>query len=202
MCIIIILPNRCLWRAWESSVHHLSQSLSYFLWISRIATILFFFFCKFIYFWLRWVSVAVRRLSLVAASRGYSSLWCAGFSLRWLLLLPSTGSRCAGFSSCVSRAQLLSGMWDLPGPGLKPMSPALAGRFLTTAPPGKSQELPFWYWRHWRHYCDRLKGVQSLWSRNLQVQNTCLTDESGVILCSSTAHVTFNQMEDNPRNLV
>ena len=28
-------------------------------------------------------------------------------------------------------------MWDLPGPGLEPMSPALAGRFLTTAPPGK-----------------------------------------------------------------
>ena len=28
-------------------------------------------------------------------------------------------------------------MWDLPGSGLKPMSPALAGRFLTTAPPGK-----------------------------------------------------------------
>ena len=29
-------------------------------------------------------------------------------------------------------------MWDLPGPGLKPMSPALAGGFLTTVPPGKS----------------------------------------------------------------
>ena len=28
-------------------------------------------------------------------------------------------------------------MWDLPRPGLKPMSPALAGGFLTTAPPGK-----------------------------------------------------------------
>ena len=28
-------------------------------------------------------------------------------------------------------------MWDLPGPGLEPMFPALAGRFLTTAPPGK-----------------------------------------------------------------
>ena len=28
-------------------------------------------------------------------------------------------------------------MWDLPGSGLEPMSPALAGRFLTTAPPGK-----------------------------------------------------------------
>ena len=29
-------------------------------------------------------------------------------------------------------------MWDLPGPGLEPVSPALAGRFLTTEPPGKS----------------------------------------------------------------
>ena len=40
-------------------------------------------------------------------------------------------------SSCGSRAQLLRGMWDLPRPGLKPVSPALAGRFSTTAPPGK-----------------------------------------------------------------
>ena len=30
-------------------------------------------------------------------------------------------------------------MWDLPGPGLKPMSPALAGGFLNTASPGKPQ---------------------------------------------------------------
>ena len=29
-------------------------------------------------------------------------------------------------------------MWDLPGPGLEPVSPALAGRFLATVPPGKS----------------------------------------------------------------
>ena len=29
-------------------------------------------------------------------------------------------------------------MWDLPGPGLEPVRPALAGRFLTTAPPEKS----------------------------------------------------------------
>ena len=40
-------------------------------------------------------------------------------------------------SSCGSRAQLLCGMWDLPRPGLEPMSPALAGRFPTTVPPGK-----------------------------------------------------------------
>ena len=40
-------------------------------------------------------------------------------------------------SSCGSRAQWLHGMWDLPRPGLEPVSPALAGRFSTTAPPGK-----------------------------------------------------------------
>ena len=40
-------------------------------------------------------------------------------------------------SSCGSRAQLLRGMWDLPRPVLEPVSPALAGRFSTTAPPGK-----------------------------------------------------------------
>ena len=36
-----------------------------------------------------------------------------------------------------SWAQLLRGTWDLPRPGLEPVSPALAGRVSTTAPPGK-----------------------------------------------------------------
>ena len=40
-------------------------------------------------------------------------------------------------SSCGSWAQLLRGMWDPPRPGHEPVSPALAGRFSTTAPPGK-----------------------------------------------------------------
>ena len=40
-------------------------------------------------------------------------------------------------SNCGSRAQLLRSMWDLPRPGLEPVSPALAGRLSTTAPPGK-----------------------------------------------------------------
>ena len=101
-------------------------------------------FIYFIYFWLRWVFLAMCGLSLVAANGGYSSLQCVGFSLRWLLLLWSTGfSSCGSWalesrlSSCGAWAQLLCGMWDLPGPGLKPMCPALAGRFLTTVPPGK-----------------------------------------------------------------
>ena len=40
-------------------------------------------------------------------------------------------------SNCGPRAQLLCGMWDLPGPGLEPVSPAPAGRLSTAAPPGK-----------------------------------------------------------------
>ena len=49
-----------------------------------------------LFFWLCWVFIAVHRLSVVAASGSYSSLRCAGFSLRWLLLLQSTGSRRTG----------------------------------------------------------------------------------------------------------
>ena len=36
------------------------------------------------------------------------------------------------------RVLLLHGMWDLPRPGTEPMSPALAGYFLSALPPGKS----------------------------------------------------------------
>ena len=104
----------------------------------------FFFFNLFIYlFWLCWVFVSVRGLSLVVASRGHSSSRCAGLSLSRPLLLRSTGCRRAGSVVVAHGAQLLCGMWDLPGPGLEPVYPALAGRFSTTAPPGKPQNRCF-----------------------------------------------------------
>ena len=46
-------------------------------------------------------------------------------------------------SNCGSRAQLLRGIWDPPGPGPEPVSPALAGGFPTTAPTGKPEDLEF-----------------------------------------------------------
>ena len=55
-----------------------------------------FFVYLFIYFWLCWVFVSVRGLSLAAASRGHSSSRCAGLSLSRPLLLRSTSSRRAG----------------------------------------------------------------------------------------------------------
>ena len=105
-----------------------------------------FFFCLFVCFLINLFiylfiygcvgSSFLRGPSLVAASGGHSLSRCAGFSLSRPLPLWSTGSR-RSLSSCGSRAQLLRGMWDLPRPGLKPVSPALAGRLSTTAPPGK-----------------------------------------------------------------
>ena len=38
-------------------------------------------------------------------------------------------------------------MWDLPGPGIKPETPALQGGFLTTGLPGKPL-LYFWVYSH------------------------------------------------------
>ena len=55
-------------------------------------------FILLIYFWLCWVFVAACGLSLVVSM---------GFSLWWLLLLWSMGSRRTGFSSCGARAQYL-----------------------------------------------------------------------------------------------
>ena len=66
-------------------------------------------------------------------------------------------------SSCGSRAQLLRSIWDPPRPGLEPVSPALAGRFSTTAPPGK----PYTYFLmkeniKWKHipWVGRLNTVK------------------------------------------
>ena len=78
-----------------------------YLWLGLVS-FFFFFFNKciylFIYFWLRWVSIAACGLSLVAAGGGCPLLrvqasHCGGFSL-----LRSTGSRHAGFSSWGARA--------------------------------------------------------------------------------------------------
>ena len=65
---------------------------------------------------------------------------CSGFSCCRARALGARASVvvACGLSSCGARAYLLHSMWDLPGPGIEPMSPVLAGGFLTTAPPRKS----------------------------------------------------------------
>ena len=99
--------------------------------------------------------VEVCRLLTAAASlvvehglqaRGLQQLWHAGFSScgTWAQQLWLSGSRVQPQQLWrMAWAQLLCVMWDLPGPGLEPMSPALEGGFLTTAPRGKPTQKYF-----------------------------------------------------------
>ena len=87
------------------------------------------------------------------SERGLLFVAVRGLPIAVASLAGSTDSRCMRFHSCGAQAQqlwlagsraqvlLLCGMWDPPGPGLEPVSPALAGGFLTTAPPGKPTQL-------------------------------------------------------------
>ena len=100
-----------------------------------------FFFYKFIYLFL-----AV--LGLRFCARAFSSCGERGplfIAVRGPLTIAASlvaGHRLQThrLSSCGSRVQLFRGMWVLPRPGFKPVSPALAGRFSTAAPPGKPLE--------------------------------------------------------------
>ena len=71
--------------------------------------------------------------SLVAEHR----LWVHG--LRQMQLMGSVvvaqRARARRLSSRSAWAPLLHGIWNLPRPGIEPMSPALVGRFLATVPP-------------------------------------------------------------------
>ena len=116
---------------------------------------LFIYFYKFIYLF-------QAALGLCCCARALSSCGEQGLlfvAVRGLLtavasLVVEHGLQARGLSSCGSwalerrlssfdtRAQLLRGMWDLPGPGLDPVFPALAGRFLTAALPRKSLRTP------------------------------------------------------------
>ena len=64
-------------------------------------------------------------------------------------------------SNCGSRAQLFRGMWDPPRLGLEPMSPALAGRLSTTAPPGKPH----------KYLLNKRKNIVRWYENNLKVKN-------------------------------
>ena len=72
---------------------------------------LFFFFLINLFIYFRCVGSLLLHhgLSLVAVSGGYFSLRCTGFSLRWLLLLRSTGARAVGTWAAVVVARGLSG---------------------------------------------------------------------------------------------
>ena len=70
-------------------------------------------------------------------------LWSLGLGMRASVVLACGLSSCGSWAlehwlcSCGAQHSLLHGKWDLPEPGIEPVSPAIAGRFLTTGLPGK-----------------------------------------------------------------
>ena len=86
--------------------------------------------------------------SLVAVSGGYSLVAMWGLLVAVASLVVEQGLGHVGSGAVTPRllstslvvgaqAELLRGMWGLPGPVIKPESPVLGGRFFTTEPPGK-----------------------------------------------------------------
>ena len=122
-------------RQWSTKVNVLEKN---------VCSTFFFYFFYFFIFGCVGSSVRARAFSscgkqgpLFVAVRGL--LFIAVHGPFTIAAPPVAGHRLqtCRLSSCGSRAQLLRGMWDPPRPGLEPVSPALAGRFSTTAPPGK-----------------------------------------------------------------
>ena len=123
-----------------------------------VITVLWFFFLKdilFFLFFIIYLFIFMAVLGLRFWARAFSS--CG----KWgLLLIAVRGPLTIGaslvaehrlqtrrLSNCGSWAELLRGMWELPRPGLELVSPALAGRFSTTAPPGKPPANSCWWER-------------------------------------------------------
>ena len=87
---------------WEKALGVLSVWLRVFLSVNFLKKFISFIFKI---FGCGGSSLLHKGFSLVAESGVYSSLRCMGFSLQWLLLLWSMGSRHMGFSSCGTWAQ-------------------------------------------------------------------------------------------------
>ena len=83
----------------------------------------------------RWLWRSGAALCCGAQAAHCCSLSCGARALgAW----ASVAAAC-GLSSCSVQAYLLCSMWDLPEPGIKPVSPASQGGLLTAEPPAKPQ---------------------------------------------------------------
>ena len=128
-----------------------------------VLAILPYFLYSFICFWL---------------CRGYSLLWCVGFSLWWLLLLWLPGS---GAQELWWRAQLPQGMWNLPGSGIEPCVPCTGKQILN-------------HWTTSLIFCilDALVSGAVLTLERLPLPRLLISRVSKQHICQSTFHIQTN----------
>ena len=137
------------WRdqttAWKLTPMCVSSEILHFLY--------FFFFVLFIlfsilftyYFLVALVFVAAQ--SILKSQRAGATLHCSvqashcsgNSCCRTQALSMDSVILAHGQVHCGTAASLLWGMWNLPRPGIEPVSLALAGGFLSTVPPGESR---------------------------------------------------------------
>ena len=94
----------------------------------------------------RWLKI----LQAVLANGGFLFIfgWASllyGLLLQWLLSSRSTGPRVSGLQQLQSTDLVAPPPVWSPQTRLEPMSPVLAGRFVTTGPPGKSSHKRFFF---------------------------------------------------------
>ena len=97
---------------------------------------------SFTYFWLCWVFIAARAFSGCGQWELLFVVVC-GLLNKVASLVSEHGLWVGGSVVVAHRSQLHHVMWNLPEPWIKPMCPALEGRFLTTGSPGKSPSFLF-----------------------------------------------------------
>ena len=105
--------------------------------------------------------------------------------------LSSCGARALErrLGSCGARALLLCAMWDLPGPGLEPLSPALAGGFLTTTPPRR----PYIYFLSSLGDCSVCSGLETTDLHEQRISINKISNSSQIKLFKSTVHASYFQ---------
>ena len=113
------------------------------------------------------------------SSCGALASYCGGFSWgrAWALGFE-------GFCSCGTRAYLCSSMWDLPGPGIEPVSPALAGRFLPAESSGKSC---------FSFYCHQFLGFLVVWGKVWSRMDTERERDSFLPDCRSDGNLSHSE---------
>ena len=114
--------------------------------VSFINAYLFIFGCP------RYSLFCLGFLHLVAARGGYSLVVVCGLLTEVAALavahrLRNCGSRAPErrLNSCDACTLLIRDAWNLPGSGIEPVSPAVAGRFFITEPPGKPHLSPHFF---------------------------------------------------------
>ena len=127
---------------------------------------------------------------------GAQASHCSGFSC-----CGAWAPGLMGFSSCGTRAWLLLGMWNLPRPGMEPVSPALADGFFTTEPPGKpphpvfiSQPSVFFtsvYSQPHFRISGRYTSTRHMLSAPRPVEKTCEIPCDGVQLSTDFCSIDF-----------